>query len=342
MIFQFKNEYRWLSNFYPCELSFRGKRYPSVEYAYMSAKSEDKEWKMMCADATEKQSKIKKKSQHLELVPDWAFIKIEVMRECLNLKFSQEPFKTWLIETGDIHLQEGNTWGDKFWGVDLETGEGENLLGRLIMMIRADLQDRSPKPCSFTSNKMADYFHNVFDIRLPDSFTINSMLFANVRNGREIMQCTQGCSKYCCKNEFDQSTILYLPIGKQHGFPMKTSEMREFWEQDIKRYYAIGFHASGMNNNDFYYIRIDEWRKVYIRLLTSGVYSTFQKEETARFIEKFSKFEEQLNGLVDYFEVQQVKGNGKYKVTFGDTTIEESMAGLTDNVFERLLNRIIN
>ena len=74
------------------------------------------------------------------------FIKIEVMRECLNLKFSQEPFKTWLVETGDIHLQEGNTWGDKFWGVDLETGEGENLLGRLIMMIRADLQDRSPKP----------------------------------------------------------------------------------------------------------------------------------------------------------------------------------------------------
>ena len=156
MIEHFKEEYRWLSNFYPCDLRFRGKLYPSVEYAYMSAKSEDKEWKKMCAEAKEKQSTIKKKSQHLELVPDWAFIKIEVMLECLKLKFSQEPFRTWLIETGDIHLQEGNTWGDKFWGVDLETGEGENVLGKLIMSIRANLQDGSPKPCSFTSNKMAE------------------------------------------------------------------------------------------------------------------------------------------------------------------------------------------
>lgn len=342
MIHTFKDEYRWLSNFYPCDIRFRGKLYPSVEYAYMSAKSEDKEWKLMCADAKEKQSKIKKRSQHLELVPNWETIKIEVMRQCLELKFSQEPFRTWLIETGDIHLQEGNTWGDVFWGVDLETGEGHNLLGKLIMIIRADLQDRSPKPCSFTSDKMADYFRAGFGINLPDSFKINSMLFANARNGREIMQCNQGCSKYCCEDEFDQWTILYLPIGKQHGFPMKTSEQRTFWEKDIKRYYAIGFHASGMNNNDFYYIRIDEWRKVYLRLFVGGVYSTFQREETARFIQQFSQFEEQINGLVDHFEVQQVKGNGKYKVTFGSTTIEESSTSLADNVFERLLDRIIN
>jgi len=62
------------------------------------------------------------------------------MRECLYLKFSQEPFKTWLLETGDLHLQEGNTWGDKFWGVDLETYQGENNLGELIMDIRKKLK----------------------------------------------------------------------------------------------------------------------------------------------------------------------------------------------------------
>ncbi len=133
---QFRDEYRWLSNFYPCELRFRGKRYPSVEYAYLSAKSDDKEWKSLCANPKEKQSKIKKKSQYLELVPNWDEIKMDVMRECLELKFSQEPFRSWLIETGDLHLQEGNTWGDKFWGVDLETGEGDNNLGKLIMEVR--------------------------------------------------------------------------------------------------------------------------------------------------------------------------------------------------------------
>ena len=45
-----------------------------------------------------------------------------------------------LIETGDAHLQEGNTRGDKFWGVYLETGEGEYNLGKLIMEIRKKLQ----------------------------------------------------------------------------------------------------------------------------------------------------------------------------------------------------------
>lgn len=32
---------------------------------------------------------------------------------------------------------EGNTWGDKFWGVC--DGEGENHLGKLLMEVRAEL-----------------------------------------------------------------------------------------------------------------------------------------------------------------------------------------------------------
>jgi len=143
MIRKFEKEYRWLSNFYPCALRFRGKRFESVEYAYMSAKSDDKAWKQRCIDAVEKPRKIKKLSQHLELVPNWDTIKLEVMQECLELKFAQEPFRTWLLETGGAHIQEGNGWGDTFWGVDVETNQGENHLGRLIMEIREELKEAS-------------------------------------------------------------------------------------------------------------------------------------------------------------------------------------------------------
>jgi ribA/ribD-fused uncharacterized protein len=153
MIPQFKDSHRWLSNFHPCEIRFRGLRYASVEYAYMSAKSEDKEWKKMCAEAKEKQSIIKRKSRELDLVANWETLKMDVMRECLELKFNQEPFKTWLLETGDAYLQEGNTWGDTFWGVDLETGAGENHLGKLIMEIREKLRADGPKFCSFSSDE---------------------------------------------------------------------------------------------------------------------------------------------------------------------------------------------
>lgn len=44
-----------------------------------------------------------------------------------------------LIATGDAILREGNHWGDRFWGVDARTGEGENHLGRLLMELRAEI-----------------------------------------------------------------------------------------------------------------------------------------------------------------------------------------------------------
>ncbi|MCB0705473.1 MAG: NADAR family protein [Saprospiraceae bacterium] len=142
MIDQFINEYRWMSNFYPCEIRYKGTLYKSVEYAYMSAKSSDKEWKKMCSDGTEKQRIIKKKSKDVDLVPNWDEIRIDVMRECLEWKFSQEPLASWLIETGDAYLEEGNNWGDHFWGVDLETGVGENNLGKLLMEIRTKISGK--------------------------------------------------------------------------------------------------------------------------------------------------------------------------------------------------------
>ena len=66
-------------------------------------------------------------------------IRVDVMRQLLEQKFEQEPYRSLLLETGHIYLIEGNTWGDTFWGVDLETGEGTNVLGNLIMEIRRAL-----------------------------------------------------------------------------------------------------------------------------------------------------------------------------------------------------------
>jgi ribA/ribD-fused uncharacterized protein len=140
MIRQFEKQYSWLSNFTPCAIVLDGLTFSSVEHAYMSAKSEDMEWKLTCTDASIKPSKIKKMSRTIALPENWNSKRIEVMRECLNQKFRQEPFKTLLLETGDLYIQEGNYWGDKFWGVDMVSREGENHLGKLIMEIREELK----------------------------------------------------------------------------------------------------------------------------------------------------------------------------------------------------------
>jgi predicted NAD-dependent protein-ADP-ribosyltransferase YbiA (DUF1768 family) len=54
-------------------------------------------------------------------------------------------FRRKLLSTGNSEIQEGNWWGDKFFGVDLKTGEGQNLLGKMIMDIRKEIKEEEGK-----------------------------------------------------------------------------------------------------------------------------------------------------------------------------------------------------
>ena len=80
-------------------------------------------------------SNVKKEAKKIKLIKDWDDKREEIMKELLSFKFSKSPFKEKLISTGSEYIQEGNTWNDLFWGVDLKTGLGENVLGLLIMQI---------------------------------------------------------------------------------------------------------------------------------------------------------------------------------------------------------------
>jgi ribA/ribD-fused uncharacterized protein len=73
------------------------------------------------------------------LRPDWAAVRIPVMRRGLAAKFlpDNEPGE-YLLDTGDALLIEGNTWGDRFWGQ--VAGDGANWLGQLLMSRRAELR----------------------------------------------------------------------------------------------------------------------------------------------------------------------------------------------------------
>ena len=137
-----KDPYKWLSNMQPVDIFLKGKTYPSVEHAYMSEKSNENSWKEFCSQKEISGKQVKTYSRTIELRPDWEDVKLLVMEYCLRRKFEQEPFKSLLINTGNENIQEGNYWGDTFWGVDLkkEPNIGENHLGRLIMKIRDGLQ----------------------------------------------------------------------------------------------------------------------------------------------------------------------------------------------------------
>ncbi|AUG88497.1 hypothetical protein PQC39_gp133 [Vibrio phage Vp_R1] len=86
---------------------------------------------------------LKAYGKKLTLRDDWEDIKEEVMLYGLRRKFSgsNPSLLKKLIDTGYCDIQEGNFWGDAYWGVDLKTGYGLNRLGKLIMQVREEIRE---------------------------------------------------------------------------------------------------------------------------------------------------------------------------------------------------------
>jgi ribA/ribD-fused uncharacterized protein len=133
----FSGKYRFLSNFYPCNVEFEGRTYPSTENAYQAAKTPDvytrNEFVAMSA------SQAKKFGRRIRIRSDWESVKVGIMLDLLRKKFARGAIRDQLIATGDAELIEGNHWGDRFWGVC--NGVGENMLGKLLMQVREELRN---------------------------------------------------------------------------------------------------------------------------------------------------------------------------------------------------------
>jgi ribA/ribD-fused uncharacterized protein len=71
--------------------------------------------------------------------PDWDSIKVSIMRVILRAKVQQHEYvRRKLLETGDRLLVE-NSWRDPYWGWG-PNRDGQNMLGKLWMEIRAELR----------------------------------------------------------------------------------------------------------------------------------------------------------------------------------------------------------
>ena len=138
VIDSFRDEFDWLSNFFPCPVEFEGLTFGNTEAAFQAAKTLDMEEREKFVGLSPLIAR--RKGRRVKLRSDWEAVKIEVMREVLRCKFSQNPeLKAKLIATGDAELIEGNNWNDRFWGVC--RGVGQNHLGKLLMEVRAELVD---------------------------------------------------------------------------------------------------------------------------------------------------------------------------------------------------------
>ena len=129
----FKDEYAFLSNFYPCTVTVSGQTFLNSESAYQCQKCVRKEDKAQFSSTTGAEAK--KIGRKVECVPNWDSRKVGTMRLVLREKFAQnEDLAKLLMDTGTEELIEGNNWKDTFWGVC--DGKGYNYLGRMLMELR--------------------------------------------------------------------------------------------------------------------------------------------------------------------------------------------------------------
>lgn len=143
LINSFRNDFFFLSNFYNAPIEHEGIVYQNNEAAFQAQKCVDIKDRERFANLSP--SDAKRLGRRVELRKDWEQVKVSIMTEIVREKFQQNPdLADKLRATGNAHLEEGNTWGDRIWGT--VNGQGANMLGKILMQIREELSQEHPNP----------------------------------------------------------------------------------------------------------------------------------------------------------------------------------------------------
>lgn len=138
----FRGEYYFLSNMYPCTIRVQNFVFLNSESLFQALKfSKNKELvQRFCGiDGFTAKSLGKKIRLSPTAIKEWNEFRITAMEKAVRAKFMQNPeLAKKLLATGDAELIEENTWNDTFWGVC--NGNGKNQLGKTLMKIRDELK----------------------------------------------------------------------------------------------------------------------------------------------------------------------------------------------------------
>lgn len=186
MISQFRDEYAFLSNYFPSPILVPCVKVvpfgtpaaefctvaPTVEHAFQARKTDDLVLREKIATARTAGT-AKRMGREVILPPDWEVRKTTVMWNCLVQKFTAHPeLMKKLVDTSPKFLVEGNSWHDNYWGVcicgDRCENKGRNVLGKFLMLIR-DAQMSGILPQVHPDNIKSEFYEALLwsDTSLP-------------------------------------------------------------------------------------------------------------------------------------------------------------------------------
>lgn len=140
--------YGAFSNLYKRAIEFEGVTYPTSEHAYQAGKAVKpavRQW-ILSAPTPALAAMAAHGLYVWDVVPNWAEIKFDRMRAVLRAKFDQHAdLRELLLSTGEARLVEAGTVNNavnRLWG-EVE-GKGENMLGVMLMELRAAYAKQRP------------------------------------------------------------------------------------------------------------------------------------------------------------------------------------------------------
>lgn len=140
------DEYGEFSNFALFPIVIGKHRWKTTEHYFQAQKFADpKDVKAVRTAKTPMIAARLGRDRKRKLRRDWESSKVGVMRTAVSAKFRQhEDLAAMLLSTGSAKLVE-HTENDAYWG-DGGDGRGKNMLGQILMAVRAELDAERSAP----------------------------------------------------------------------------------------------------------------------------------------------------------------------------------------------------
>lgn len=145
VIVNFHKKYAFLSLEDKFEVTYKGIKFSNLKRLYAASRFHSLDMIYLCAD--DEQCSDVEINYFCNYVTSGTLVTsrfeqghFNILCDILKLKFTQEPYRTKLLETGDatlINLTRGQPKLGKF------KGQGEDLLGRALMTVRDELRNTS-------------------------------------------------------------------------------------------------------------------------------------------------------------------------------------------------------
>lgn len=136
--YRHRDDYGFFSNFAPYPIEIDGTSWPTNEHYFQAQKFLSPELQEHIRAAKMPHDAARMGRSFSPIREDWEMIKDDIMRSAVKAKFSQHrKLKRLLLATEGHQLVE-HTSNDIYWA-DGGDGSGKNMLGQLLMELRAEL-----------------------------------------------------------------------------------------------------------------------------------------------------------------------------------------------------------